>query len=139
MAGSRAPARRTILQGAGAALGALSAGDPAWAQRADYSPAIVIGSGFGGAVAAHRLGEAGIDTVVLERGRRWPIRADGNTFATFERPDGRAYWLRDRTGEAILGLPQLEKRIDRYVGVLEAIEGDNILIRAGAGAGGGAR
>jgi cholesterol oxidase len=28
-----------------------------------------------------RLGEAGIDTAVLERGRRWPIGADGNTFA----------------------------------------------------------
>jgi cholesterol oxidase len=55
---------------------------------------------------------------VLERGRRWPIRRDGDTFATFERPAGRAYWLRDRTGEAILGLPQLEMPIDRYVGVL---------------------
>jgi cholesterol oxidase len=100
-------------------------------------PAVVIGSGFGGSVAALRLGEAGIDTVVLERGRRWPIRTDGNTFATFEQPDGRAYWLRDRTGEAILGLPQLEKRIDRYVGVLEVIEGDSIFIGAVAGVGAG--
>ena len=32
--------------------------------------AIVIGSGFGGAVAGLRLGQAGIDTLVLERGRR---------------------------------------------------------------------
>ena len=32
------------------------------AQRDDFVPAIVIGSGFGGAVAALRLGEAGIDT-----------------------------------------------------------------------------
>ena len=32
------------------------------------SRAIVIGSGFGGAVAALRLGEAGVRTVVLERG-----------------------------------------------------------------------
>ena len=63
--------------------------------------------------------------------------ATANTFATFEEPDGRAYWLRDRTGEAILGLPQLEKPIDRYVGVLEVVEGNGIYIGAGAGVGGG--
>lgn len=33
--------------------------------------AIVIGTGFGGAVSACRLAEAGARTLVLERGRRW--------------------------------------------------------------------
>ena len=32
---------------------------------------VVVGSGFGGAVIACRLGEAGRRVLVLERGRRW--------------------------------------------------------------------
>lgn len=134
------PSRRQFIQSgalAAAGAGVLASNSRAWAHRSDFVPAVVIGSGFGGAVAALRLGEAGIDTLVVERGRRWPIRSDGDTFATFERPDGRAYWLRDQTGEAALGLPQLVKPIDRYVGVLEVVEGNGIYIGAGAGVGGG--
>ncbi len=42
--------------------------------RARDADVLVIGSGFGGSVAALRLAEKGYDVVVLERGRRW--RAD---------------------------------------------------------------
>lgn len=40
--------------------------------RTQYE-AVVIGSGFGGAVAACRLAQAGIQVGVLERGRRYPM------------------------------------------------------------------
>jgi cholesterol oxidase len=36
--------------------------------------AVVIGSGFGGAVCGARLAEAGYRVLILERGRRWDVR-----------------------------------------------------------------
>ena len=38
----------------------------------DQFEALVIGSGFGGAVTVCRLAQAGVDVAVVERGRRWP-------------------------------------------------------------------
>lgn len=65
-------------------------------QNNEFRDAIVIGSGFGGAIAALRLAEAGIDTLVLERGRRWTVTNPqaNETFSTFRNPDGRSGWLR---------------------------------------------
>ncbi|MFN6566844.1 MAG: GMC oxidoreductase [Dendronalium sp. ChiSLP03b] len=93
--------------------------------------AIVIGSGFGGAVAALRLGQAGIRTLVLERGRRWPITPAQDTFATYDQPDGRSAWFRTTT-------PVYNPRpIDKYAGILDLIIGNGINILNGAGVGGG--
>jgi len=93
--------------------------------------AIVIGSGFGGAIAAYHLAKAGIQTVILERGRRWPITPSGNTFCTYRNPDGRAAWL---SPETVLFEP---KPIDVYVGLLERKVENGITVWAAAGVGGG--
>ena len=50
--------------------------------------AIVIGSGFGGAVSALRLAEGGYRVLVLERGRRWHrLEYPSDRYRWDQRPD----------------------------------------------------
>ncbi len=129
--------RRRFLQASAAA--AASVGVSAirtFASGVDeYVEAIVIGSGFGGAVASLRLGQAGIETVVLERGRRWQITDAGNTFCTTDNPDGHAAWLSPNT--VLPDPPVTTQPIDVYTGVLDVKRGNGIDVYRGAGVGGG--
>src|SRR5690348_2697970 len=64
----------------------------------DTAPAIVIGSGYGAAVAALRLGQAGIRTLVIEMGKLWNTTgSDGKVFCSTAAPDERSMWFRTRT------------------------------------------
>lgn len=91
--------------------------------------ALVVGTGYAGAIAALRLAEAGVRTLVLERGRRWPVTAQGDTFATQRDLDGRAAWLSERS-------PLTDKTLDVYTGVLESLDGEGLTMIAAAGVGG---
>ncbi|NUS17423.1 MAG: GMC family oxidoreductase [Streptomyces sp.] len=91
--------------------------------------ALVVGSGYAGAIAALRLAEAGVRTLVLERGRRWPVTPQGDTFATQRDLDGRAAWLSERS-------PLTDKTLDVYTGVLESLDGEGLTMIAAAGVGG---
>src|ERR1700753_3932225 len=95
--------------------------------------ALVIGSGFGGAVASLRLAMRGIETVVLERGRRWNITAACDTFCTKESPDGRSTWLSNTT---ILPPPVPNLPIDVFTGVFDRKVGTGMTAFFGAGVGG---
>lgn len=69
------------------------------ASDGDY-PVVVVGSGFGGSIAAYNLASAGVPTLVLERGRWWTVEDPTRdaTFATLPsalEQDGRAAWLSD--------------------------------------------
>jgi cholesterol oxidase len=132
--------RRFLQTTGGVGLGVLGSRLKTWAAPSEPVDALIIGSGFGGAIAALRLAQAGIQAVVLERGLRWPISPPNpdlpnfgqDTFATFDNPDGRASWLSNMTNS----LPPIES-IDVYTGVLELINGNGIVVRNGAGVGGG--
>jgi cholesterol oxidase len=124
--------RRHFLQSAAlfsAGLAASFASPRRTRASDDYIEAIVIGSGYGGAIASLRLGQAGIDTLILERGKRWPITPEQNTFATFDAPDGRAAWL---SNQSLFG-----DSIDVYPGVFEVLKEQGIIVVNGAGFGGG--
>ncbi|MCP6757827.1 MAG: GMC oxidoreductase [Fischerella sp. CENA71] len=128
--------RRRFLQASAATAASLgvSAIRAFGSDYDEYVEAIVIGSGFGGAVASLRLGQAGIETIVLERGRKWQITDKGDTFCRIDNPDGRAAWLSPTT---ILPTPVPEIPIDVYTGVFDVKRGNGINAYRGAGVGGG--
>lgn len=89
--------------------------EPAPAPPGGRRQALIIGSGFGGAITALRLVQQGIEVTLLEKGRRWPITPRSDTFSPYIPPDGRSTWLSTRTVVPI-GPPL---PINKYVGVLE--------------------
>lgn len=81
--------------GAGALGGLMAGASPARAvtNTEVNARAVVVGTGFGGGVTALRLAEAGVPTLVLERGLRWQTGPNSNTFATLANLDNRSAWL----------------------------------------------
>lgn len=107
----------------------------------DTAPAIVIGSGYGAAVAALRLGQAGIRTLVIEMGKLWNTAgSDGKVFCSTSAPDERSMWFRTRTEAPLatfLWLDVVNKDISLYPGVLDRVHYDNMSVYVGRGVGGG--
>lgn len=98
-----------------------------------YTPNLVIGSGFGGAVTALRLTEAGQSVTVLERGFRWPKDPWRTIFAGDTVPDGRAFWFRKKA-KMIAGNTA---SFDSFGGVVDATEYPNMTVWRAACVGGG--
>lgn len=147
--------RRRFIAGTGSILGAVTLSAQAVPAAAQAEPAaaaagpigdgarvpvLVIGTGYGGSVAALRLAQAGVDVHMIEMGMAWDTPgSDGKIFAHTTSPDRRSYWLRTRTKQPLsnfLGFP-LDKDIPRYTGILDAEEMGGIIVYQGRGVGGG--
>jgi len=132
--------RRTLLAGVGAAATAAvlpvstaSAAPAAVPSREETYRAVVVGSGFGGSVAALRLAQAGVRTLVLERGRWWNSQPHDNTFPRFFHPDRRVSWL-----EPTPVMPTSPPAVFQpYTGLVERVRGVGLSVLCGAGVGGG--
>ena len=101
--------------------------------------ALVIGSGYGSAVTALRLTEAGIPVTMLEAGRLWKPGPDGTTFCKPFTPDGRAMWFQNKTEtqmESFLGFP-VDMDVPVQAGILEARGPRAMRAYQGKGVGGG--
>ncbi|WP_034516862.1 GMC oxidoreductase [Actinomadura rifamycini] len=105
-----------------------------------HVPVLIIGTGYGGSVAALRLAQAGVPVHMVEMGQSWDTPgSDGKVFANTRTPDYRSYWLRTRTKQPLsnfLGFP-LDKNVPRYTGILDAEEFGGITVYQGRGVGGG--
>jgi cholesterol oxidase len=138
MASRRGLLRAAVLGVPAAAL--FSKAASAALSDGDHVPALVVGSGYGGAVAALRLTRAGIATSLVEMGMAWTRPgADGKVFCDMLNPDQRSYWLRTTTDQPVgyfLGI-NVNKSIPRYTGVLDSEKFAGIRVYQGRGLGGG--
>ncbi|MFI0353490.1 GMC oxidoreductase [Actinomadura sp. 9N407] len=125
------------IVGAGGATAARAAAPIGDGERV---PVLVIGTGYGGSVAALRLAQAGVNVHMVEMGMSWDTPgSDGNIFANTTTPDDRSFWLRTRTVQPVsnfLGFP-IDKNVNRYTGILDAEDFSGIRVYQGRGVGGG--
>ncbi|MET0344107.1 MAG: GMC oxidoreductase [Polyangiales bacterium] len=127
--------RRSFLGAAGAAAATVAVGSRARAAvpvTREEHRVIIIGSGFGGGVAALRLAQAGVPVTVLERGKWWTTGPGIETFPSASTMDKRALWY--ESAPKLFGQPVL---FDSYVGLLDTVAGTGISATCAACVGGG--
>lgn len=95
-----------------------------------YTPNLIIGSGFGGAVTALRLSQNGFNNILLERGREWK----DEEFCSFTGINEKSTWINQR---ALVPIINIKLPIKKYLGVIEYHQYKNMNIFNASGLGGG--
>lgn len=94
-------------------------------------PIVIVGSGYGAAVAALRLCEAGKKVVMLEMGVNW--KESGIPYSGLLRPGRSAAWLKRKTIAPFMNIFPLKP----FTGALDKFNFKNIDVWVGRGVGGG--
>ncbi|REC48493.1 GMC family oxidoreductase N-terminal domain-containing protein [Chryseobacterium pennipullorum] len=95
------------------------------------APVLIIGSGYGGAVSALRLCEAGKKVIMLEMGLNW--EKAGIPFSNLLKPGKSAAWLKKKSIAPFMNIFSLTP----FTGTLDRLDFDHINIWVGRGVGGG--
>ncbi|MBE4950800.1 GMC oxidoreductase [Chryseobacterium culicis] len=95
------------------------------------APIIIIGSGYGGAVSALRLCEAGKKVVLLEMGLNWEKAKI--PFSNLLKPGKSSAWLKNKSIAPFMNIFSLTP----FTGTLDRLDFDHIKIWLGRGVGGG--
>jgi len=102
--------------------------------------ALVVGTGYGGAVTALRLAERGVPVTMLEMGRLWNTPgADGKVFCSNEHPDERAMWFSTQAAAVVtsFGGHPVNREVPYGAGVLALKRFSGMDVYLGRGVGGG--
>lgn len=100
-----------------------------------YVDNLIIGSGYGGAVAALRLTQAGHKATMLEMGLDWDKQNGAyKPYSNLITPKRNSTWLRTQTVAPMMNISHFNKK---FTGILDRMDFENIKIYAGRGVGGG--
>ncbi|MDG4950543.1 GMC oxidoreductase [Weeksellaceae bacterium KMM 9724] len=107
-------------------------------QNGGNFPIIIIGTGYGSAVSAERLAQAGHQVLMLEMGLDWDgykQQNPGFKFPKMTSPSKQSTWMNTKP-QAPIELGNMAN-FDKFTGILERVDYDHIKIYQGKGVGGG--